>query len=125
MPATAEYDGPDGASAAISLTPPPVTPLTCERAQADPRADGHSATCWSTAEEAPGGNPRTIAVQDLPSVVVHTAGRLSCEPTATKSCPLAATASTRLEPPVSFMAVARVHLARSGDHQTSGSPPPP
>src|SRR6266700_6284381 len=39
------------------------------------------AICWSTAVDAPAGTGSTIVSQDRPFVVVHTAGRLLCEPT--------------------------------------------
>src|SRR6266849_4110884 len=83
------------------------------------------ATCWSTAVAAPFGTGRTIVFQERPSAVVHTAGLLSCEPTETKPCAPAATASTWLEPVVSFTSCARVQLVRFGDHQTSATQPPP
>jgi hypothetical protein len=61
-----------------------------------------TATCCSTAVVAPDGSGRTIVLQLRPSVVVHTAGLPSCEPTDTKPYAFAATASTWLEPFVSF-----------------------
>src|SRR5271157_6087166 len=83
------------------------------------------ATCWSTAVAAPSGPGRTIVSQEVPLAVVQTAGLLSCEPTETKPRAPAATASTWLEPVVSFTSCARVQLVRFGDHQTSATQPPP
>src|SRR5271166_6005226 len=90
------------------------------------------ATCWSTAVAAPPTSPgpssgtgRTIVSQEVPLAVVQTAGLLSCEPTETNPCAPAATASTWLEPVVSFTSCARVQLVRFGDHQTSATQPPP
>ena len=83
------------------------------------------ATCWSTALAAPSGTGRTIVSQERPLAVVQTAGLPSCEPTETNPCAPAATASTWLEPVVSFTSCARVQLVRFGDHQTSATQPPP
>src|SRR5580692_9004676 len=66
------------------------------------------ATCWSTAVASPGGGGSTIVFQVVPLAVVQTAGMLSCEPTETNPCALAATARTWLEPVVSFTSCARV-----------------
>ena len=83
------------------------------------------ATCWSAPAEAPPGGGRTIVFQARPLVVVHTAGWLLCEPTETNPCAPAATASTWLEPSVSFTSCARVQLVMLADHQTSATQPPP
>src|SRR5271165_564045 len=89
------------------------------------------ATCWSTAVAPPtspapfSGTGSTIVFQEVPLAVVQTAGLLSCEPTETNPCAPAATASTWLEPVVSFTSCARVQLVRFGDHQTSATQPPP
>ncbi len=90
------------------------------------------ATCWSTAVAALPASPapfsgtgRTIVFQEVPLAVVQTAGLLSCEPTETNPCAPAATASTWLEPVVSFTSCARVQLVRFGDHHTSATQPPP
>src|SRR5262249_48045183 len=65
------------------------------------------------------------AVQVRPSELIHTVGSLSWEPAETKPTGPAATASTRLEPPVSFTSCALVQVTRSGDHQTSRECAPP
>src|SRR6266705_4484595 len=83
------------------------------------------ATCWSAPAEAPAGGGRTIVFQARPLVVIHAAGWLLCEPTETNPCAVAATASTWLEPSVSFTSCARVQLVMLADHQTSATQPPP
>ena len=57
-------------------------------------------------------------VQLVPLVVVQSAGWPLWEPTDTKPVPSAATASTWLEPLVSFTSCARVQLARSAEWNT-------
>src|SRR6266849_329340 len=107
---------PSADSSANGMTPP--APVSWPRATT---RFPLIATCWSTAEEAPAGSARTIVVHSRPSVVVQTAGWLSCEPTDTKPCGSAATARTWAEPVVTFMSRARTHEVRLLDHQTSAT----
>src|SRR6185437_3296407 len=67
-----------------------------------------TATCWSAPADAPPGGGMTIVFHDRPSVVIHAAGWLLCEPTETNPCAVAATASTWLEPVARFTSCARV-----------------
>ena len=78
-----------------------------------------TATCWITPAVAPAGSGVLTGVQVRPSELIHTAGRFSCEPADTKPAGPAATASTRLDPPVSFTSRDLVQVTRSRDHQTS------
>src|SRR6266516_1396900 len=84
-----------------------------------------TATCWIIPAVAPAGSGVLTAVQVRPSELVHTTGKFSCEPAEMKPEGPAATASTRLEPPVSFTSRALVQVTRSGDHQTSREYAPP
>src|SRR6185437_1539906 len=84
-----------------------------------------TATCWITPAVAPAGSVVLTAVQVRPSELIHTTGRFSCEPADTKPAGPAATASTRLEPPVSFTSRALAQVTRSCDHQTSREYVPP
>src|SRR2546427_266277 len=84
-----------------------------------------TATCWITPAVAPAGSGVLTAVQVRPSELVHTTGKFSCAPAEMKPDGPAATASTRLEPAVSFTSRALVQVTRSGDHQTSRENAPP